>query len=294
MNGRRLVSAAIALIVLVIAAYTIVEKRGASGPNAGASLAAVAQAADAADVAAPAGRLIGAGPAYAEVREASAENRYSFLFFYKNDDDQTREMRKVFDTTLRKVGDKANPVLVDMNDPKYTPMVKRYGAGRAPLPLVLALAPNGAVTRGLPGKFTEDQLMEGFVSACTEKCLGALQDQKLTVLCVQQPGSNEGAEAMKGVQQLKDDPQYGPSLEIVTVDPDDSSESKILRDLKVSPKPGGAVTVLLAPPGKVLATLPGAVTKADLVKAIQSSAKKSSCAPGSGSGCCSPKPAKKS
>ena len=47
----------------------------------------------------------------------------------------------------------------------------KFGVSRAPMPLVLALAPNGAITKGFPIKFDEKQLREGFVSPCTAKCL---------------------------------------------------------------------------------------------------------------------------
>ncbi|MFH1278516.1 MAG: hypothetical protein ABIK65_09070 [Candidatus Eisenbacteria bacterium] len=284
----------IALAVLSIAGYGIVGESRTPDTEELPSLVSPARAAGTDGAGEGGAGLIASGPGFSAIREASAAGKYAFLFFYRGEDGQTKKMKGVFDAAMDRMEGRAEPVLVDIDDPRSLPLVDRYGAGRAPMPLVLAIAPNGAVTRGLPREFNEDQLMEGLVSPCMEKCMGALQKQKLTLLCVHEPGSAEGADAMKGVGELQADPQYGGIVEVVRVDPSDGAEARLLSDLQVSAAPGDAITVLLAPPGKILATLAGAITKSDLVAAIQSSLGRSGCAPGAGSGCCPPKTAKKS
>src|SRR5208283_2699955 len=56
---------------------------------------------------------------------------------------------------------------------------------RAPMPLVLAVAPNGAVTGAIPLKLTEAQVGQAFVSPIAAQCLKAVQSRKLVLLCVQ-------------------------------------------------------------------------------------------------------------
>ena len=53
------------------------------------------------------------------------------------------------------------------------------------MPLVLAVAPNGAVTGGFPTTFEKQQLVDAIATPSTQKCLKALQDGKLVFLCVQ-------------------------------------------------------------------------------------------------------------
>ena len=222
------------------------------------------------------------GKGLAAIEDAARANRYLFVYFYKNEDQRTRELRTVFDTTMLKVADRADSVVINTTDQLEKEIVDKLSVGRAPMPLALALAPNGAVTRGFPMKFDEKQLMEAFASPCMEKCLKALQQRKLTVLCVQNETTKLNDEAMKGVTEFKADIQYGRTAEIVTVDPEDPGEAETLKKLNIDLGTDQAITALLAPPGKLIGMFKGATTKAMLVAAVRKSA--SGCDPRSG--CC--------
>ena len=50
---------------------------------------------------------------------------------------------------------------------------------RAPMPLVLAIAPNGAITGGFPTRFEEEQLLGAFATPGTQKVIKSLQEGKL-------------------------------------------------------------------------------------------------------------------
>ncbi len=55
--------------------------------------------------------------------------------------------------------------------------------------------------------------------------------------------------------------------------------------LKVDPKTAEAVTVLLAPPGKTVATFKGATDKKVLLASVKNATKKKPCCPGKKGGC---------
>ena len=166
-------------------------------------------------------------------------------------------------------------------------MVDKFGVSRAPMPLVLALAPNGAITKGFPIKFDEKQLREGFVSPCTAKCLKCLQDRKLVLLCVQNEKTQFTQVAMTAAQSFKADARFAKATEIVTLNPEDQAEAAFLQDLKVDPRTPQAVTVLLAPPGQPVASFVGAVTKDQIVAKVQAGpCAGGKCGPG---GCCPPR-----
>jgi len=150
------------------------------------------------------------------------------------------------------------------------------------MPLVLALAPNGAITTGLPNSFDAKQLMDAFVSPAMEKCLKALQERKLVLLCIQNGATKLNKEAMQGVQDFKADARFAAATEVVTLNPTDDAEGKFLSQLQVSPKTEEATTVLLAPPAVVLFKTAGATAKENLVTALQSAMS------GCGSGGCGP------
>lgn len=230
-----------------------------------------------------------ADSALAAMERAAEEDRYLFVFFYKAEDEQTRSMRAVFDGVAQKVADRADAVLVDVTDPSEKAIVGKFNLSRAPMPLVLAIAPTGAVTGGFPGAFDEAKLLSAFVSPGSAKCIAALQAGKLVFLCLQNESTAMNGEAMKGVDDFKKDEKYAKATEVIVLDPGDPGEADFLKKLKVVPQGDSAVTVFMAPPGAVLAQYKGATEKDGLVKTLDDAMSKSGCGPGSAPGCCPPK-----
>jgi hypothetical protein len=231
----------------------------------------------------------GSGKGMAAIKQAADAGKYIFMFFSKTDDDQTLAMRKVFDKTMEKVADRAQWIAVSTNDSSEKAIVAKFDLGRAPMPLVLAMAPNGAITGGFPNKCEEQQLLNAFATPVTEKVMKQLQDNKLVFVCVQNGKTKSNDAAMQGVRDFKADARFASATEIVMLDPTDSAEASFLADMKVDPKTEEAMTVFLAPPGSAIAEYKGATDKTELVATLQK-ASSGSCAGGScGPGGCPPK-----
>jgi hypothetical protein len=222
------------------------------------------------------------------LKRAADAHKYLFLFFYQSDDDQTRSLREVFDATMRKIADRADSAAVKITDPSQKDVVAKFKVDRAPMPLVLALAPNGAITGGYPLKFDEQILMGAFCSRSTWESLKALQDGKLVLLCVQNPLIKAGPEALKAAEDVKADPKYAKTTEVVSVDPRDAKEAEALKRLSIAPDMNEAVTILLAPPATIVNRLKGATSKDAIIAEIKKAAAGCGvrCAPGA----CGPKP----
>ena len=201
-------------------------------------------------------------------------------------------MRKVFDKAMEKVADRAQWVAVDTTDSSEKAIVAKFELSRAPMPLVLALAPNGAITGGFPSKFEEKQLLDAFATPVTQKVMKQLQDNKLVFVCVQNDKTKSNDAAMQGVRDFKADARFASATEIVMLDPTDSAEASFLADMKIDPKTEDAMTVFLAPPGAAIAEYKGATDKAEMATALQK-ASSGGCGPGAGScgpgGACPPK-----
>jgi hypothetical protein len=217
------------------------------------------------------------------MEQAAKDNKYLFGFFWKSDDEKTAAMKKVFEEAVAKVSERANTAIVRVTDSAQREIVKKFGLDRAPMPLALAIAPNGAVMGGFPGEFTEEALVNAFGSPSTEKCMKSLQDGKLVFLCVQNDSTKLNAEAFQGVQEFKALAQYATFTEIVKLNPSDAAEASFLADLKIDPQTKVAVTAFLAPPGVVIAEFEGATQKDQLVSALLQA--NSACGPG---GSCGP------
>ena len=224
----------------------------------------------------------------AAIKQAADAGKYLFMFFSKTDDDQTLAMRKVFDKAMEKVADRAQSVAVNMTDSSEKAIVDKFDLSRAPMPLVLAMAPNGAITGGFPTKFEEQQLLDAFATPGTEKVMKQLQDGKLVFVCVQNDKTKSNDAAMQGVRDFKTDARFASATEIVTLDPTDKKEASFLTDLKVSPDTAEATTVFCCPAGKAIGKFEGATNKDALVELLSKA--NTGCGPGGcGPGGCGPK-----
>jgi hypothetical protein len=277
------INVAFVTALVAMALSTTVLAQGQAGTGAKAPASPIARATP---VATPIPAAATPSPATTAIDQAAQADKYIFLFFYRAEDEPTLAARKTFDAAMEKFADRATSTVVNVTDPQEQALVNKYQINRSPMPLVLAMAPTRAVTRGFPGQFTEAQLETAFVSPGMQKCLKALQDRKMAFVCVQNGTTQHNAEARQGVEEFAADAQYAKTTEIITVDPTDAAEESLLKQFKVDPTTEEAVTVFLAPPGTMVGTYKGETKKDVLVAAAKTAAK--GCTPGGS--CC---PAKK-
>ena len=226
----------------------------------------------------------------AAIERAATAQKYIFVFFWKEKNQQTDRTWSVLQPAAAKMADWAEVAAVQVTDPAEQELVTRYDLSRAPLPLVMAIAPCGAITKAFTGEFNEAQLQAAYVSPCTQLCLKALQDKKLVLLCVtDQADSNAAAAMPKGVRDFKADKLYGAATEVVFMSASDEGEAKFLQELQVNTKMSKPCTVLLAPPGSVIGQFEGRTSKEQIVAKLVA-AQNNPCAGGKcGPNGCGPK-----
>ncbi len=221
--------------------------------------------------------------------KAAQNKKYLFAFFWKDKDEQTEARRKVFEAAVAKVRNRADSITVNVTNPAEKKIVEKFQVDRAPMPLVVVLAPNGAITRGFAKKFEEKDLLNAFGTPCTEKCFKALQDGRLVFLCVQNQTTKDNEAALKGVRDFQADQRFSKFTDIVMLNPADTSEARFLGDLKIDPKTSDALTIFLVPPGGILGEFKGPTQKDDLVSVLVK-ATSGPCAGGAcGPGGCGPR-----
>ena len=269
---RPLQSAIIALVLAVSATATTAQDRVARTPSAtGQAAANVSQA-------------------QAPIDRAAAAQKYVFLFFWRDKNPLTDKAWSVFQPAATRLADWAEVVSIQTTDPAEKRVVDKFDVSRAPMPLVLAIAPCGAITKAFTKAFDENQLRTAFVSPCTQLCLKALQSRKLVLACVvDQANPQDPVTIPKGVEEFKADGKFGPATEIVLVNARDQGEAAFLKDFQVDPQAQKPVVVFLAPPGSMIGKFNGTTTKQQLVAQL-ASAQSNPCAGGNcGPGGCGPK-----
>ena len=214
-------------------------------------------------------------------------DHYVLAFFYSEMNDIVKEKKASFETIAAGLKDKADAHFVDIKDPKQIDVVNLYKVDRAPMPLVLVVAPNGAITGGFPRDFTEERILSSIVGPLSTQCLKALQEGKFVFVCVQGDDVKANASAMKGVVDFKDDIQYGPITEVVIFKGTGPSEQRMVKSLGLEEKPAEPVTAFLAPPGSMIGKFTGSTDKDKLVAALTSRQKSGGacCPAGSGKTC---------
>ncbi len=155
------------------------------------------------------------------------------------------------------------------------------------MPLVIVVAPNGAVMGGFPTTFQEAQILGGFGTPAMQQALRGLQMQKLVFICIQNQQTQSNEAALYGVNEIKADPQFAQATEVVFLNPADPNEAKFLAQLQIDPTVTAAQTVMMAPPGSVLGKFMAGTTKSMILSKIQASG---ACGPGGvcGPGGCGP------
>ena len=220
------------------------------------------------------------------IRTAAGRQRYVFVTFYKKGDAASDKMLATVKSLRGKLASRADFVSVDAGNSANQPLVKRYQADRATMPLTLVVAPNGAITAGYQKEIKSTDFSGVFVSGGEAAVLKTLQSGKLTLVCLQNGKTKFNKESMTAAEGLKADRTLPGLVGIVKIDPADRRESGFLQKCKVKAATTDAQVVMIIPPGKILGTFDGNTTKDKLMTSLQSAM--ASCGTGCGPSGCGP------
>ena len=192
----------------------------------------------------------------ASLATAAAQQKFAFILFYRTNNAATQAMHKVLNAELGR-RDNAAFVPINITNPQEKVVVEQYDASRTPLPAVMAIAPNGAITGVFAQRLLPAHVESAIVTPGQTRCMRALQDKKLVLLCVQPAGAQS---VPVGVQQFRADKLNVNRTQLVSIQAGDPAEAKFLQQLKVRSDTPSAVTAFMAPPGVLLGTFNDKVT----------------------------------
>ncbi len=223
-----------------------------------------------------------AGDGIKSQQQAADEGKFFYLFVHKDLNHDSVRLEKVFNQAVHQLGARVVSAKINVNDPAESQIVQKFDLKRAPMPLALVVAPNGAIMGGFPGSFTEEQLIGSLSSVGVSECLKALQDRKLVFLCLQNDQTSDNHTALKGIMDFKADSRFGNASEVVIINPQDPTEQSFLKQLGVKVDGSQAITVMIVPPADIVGQYQGATLKESFVSDLKK-ATSGSCCPG---GCC--------
>lgn len=181
---------------------------------------------------------------------AAQQQKFTFVLFYKQNDTPTQAMAKTISDGLASRADRAVAVYVNVSDPAEKGIVEHFGVSRAPMPFLLAVAPNGAISCVFPQKIEDANLDAAFITPTMARVMKLIQGGKLVLLCVR---ANDTEQTPGVVREFQADPQFSNRISVVSMQLTDPAETRFLGDLKINPATTRATTVVfMAPPGVLI------------------------------------------
>ncbi len=201
---------------------------------------------------------------------APVEGKYTFLVFYKQNDAATQAMTADLKSGMAKRKEVATAAFIRVDDPAQKELVTKYGVSRAPLPLLVAVAPNGAMTGMFQKKIPAEGLDGVFVTPTMMVTMKALQAGKIVLVTV---AGSVPAIAPPAVNAFLSDPHFKDRLATVSMTAADPLEAKFIAQMQIASNVVETQTVLLAPPGVLVGKFNATTTK-DIIAAALAKAGK--------------------
>jgi hypothetical protein len=211
-----------------------------------------------------------AGKAQQALDQAASDQQYIFLIFYKQDTPTARAMVQTVKAGLAKRENQATLAFVQVSDPAEKALVARYGVSRAPMPLTLAIAPNGAITGMFAQRVTAQAIDNAFVTPAMTRVMKSLQEGKLVFVCAHDSAQSVVPAAIKDFQA---DPHFRERVATVTLQLKDPAEIKFVNQMQIDSKTAETTMVLLAPPGVMVGKFDPRTSKDDIAAALAKAGK---------------------
>jgi hypothetical protein len=227
-----------------------------------------------------------AGSTQDDLKDAARDGKVAFILVTEPGATGVGQARSLIrDAT----GQVENSVLIEMDrvDAANADLVARYRLSGAPVPLILVVAPNGALAGGLPAaKATAERLVKMVPTPMKAEILHAIQAGKAVFVVSSRAGMESTVEAMRKCAAACG--QLTTDAVTIQIDLDDDKELPFLTQLKVDPASKEPVTLVINKGGQISGSFTGALQVTDLVQAATKKVG-GCCPPGvSGSKSCAP------
>jgi hypothetical protein len=210
-------------------------------------------------------------PSPAEVLSTAAgQQRFVFVLFWKQRDEATDAVAHSLRSQLGAYTDRAASVAVLVNDPAQQEVVNRFGVSRAPTPLVLAVAPNGAVTGAFQAPLTVENIENSLVTPTMAACLKSMQEGKVVVMLVDPRGDGK---TPRGLDEYFGDSHFRQRSVFVRLASSNPHEARLMQKLQVSESEARGCVVVMAPPGSIVGKFPLTASGKDLISKLHAAGK---------------------
>ena len=205
-----------------------------------------------------------------QILDNSAEDgTFTFIVFYKEDSAATRAMLSTAREKTANRAERSVVITANASDPVERELVEQFGIGRAPMPLTVVVAPNGAITGVFSKSLNAQHIDAAIVTPTMARCMKSLQNRKLVFVVASR---NDKPEVPAGVRALQKDPLFKDRIVLTGLRLDDPAETRFINQMKIDPTlVTGPYAVLIAPPGVLVGHFDARSTAEKIAAAIHKS-----------------------
>ncbi|QDU27322.1 hypothetical protein ETAA8_24090 [Anatilimnocola aggregata] len=211
-----------------------------------------------------------ASKAQAAMSQAAQQGKYTFVLFYKQNDPATSTMNTTLQQSLAKYANVAVLTFVQVADPSEQALVAKYDVARAPMPMCVAIAPNGAMTGIFAQQLQAQHVANAIVTPTMMQVMRALQDNKLAFVTVHGSGNPVVPASLR---EFQSDPHFSARMVSLSMNAADPAEARFVAEMEVDPRTPGTHLSLLAPPGVLVGKFAANTPKATIAAALAEAGK---------------------
>lgn len=209
--------------------------------------------------------------ASATLQQAQQAGQFTFIVFYKDNSPQTQKMLQTVQQSLSDQSERATLTTASMATTQGQTLAEQFQVSRAPMPMTVAVAPNGAITGLFPRQVAKANIDAAIVPPVMMQCMKELQDQKLVFVCLTK---SEQAAVPAGVRALQLDPMFKDRMTLIGLNVEDATEARLMQQLKVDAGVvQGPYAALIAPPGVLVGHFTATSTADQIAAAIHKAGK---------------------
>lgn len=214
-----------------------------------------------------AGQAVASAPGTA----AGQTPAFTYILFWKNNDPATQQFAETIRKGVARRPSQVTWTSVNVNDEANKAIVAEYGVSRAPMPLAICVAHNGAITAAFPRRPTDAMLDRAIVTPAMVTVTKALQDKKIVIVHVKAAGD---APLPYGAFEFTSDTDFKDRTVVVDVLASDASESRFLKDMDYNAASvRESSIVVMAPPAALVGKFSPAATKDDIIAKLNAAGK---------------------
>jgi hypothetical protein len=197
--------------------------------------------------------------------------KFKFILFWKENNRNTQQLTEVLKLAVAGRSERANWIAVNVDDVANRELVERYQVSRVPMPTVLCVAPNGAITGVFMRQLNDQGVERALVTPAMADVTKAIQDKKIVVLHIK-PAADSPLPT--GGADFVADPDFEAKTIIVDLLLHDPAEARFLKDMKLKAADvSESVLVVMAPPGVLVGKFAAHATKQQIVAQLHAAGK---------------------